>query len=504
MQRGARAIPFALSAASIVLHLATGGRYGIFRDEMYYWDCANHLAWGYVDHPPFSIALLAGWKALFGSSLFSLRVLPALAGGALMLLVARLAGRLGGGALAQVLAALFTLAVPSYLGITGIYSMNSYELLFWAWGFLIVLDIQERGRRAAWGALGVCIGLGMLNKISVGVFAASAAVVILVSTRLRTLRTPGPYLATAIAVVLFAPYVAWQVANDWPTREFIANAQRYKMTAMNPAAFLGNVAMEMGPLLAPLHLVGLAVLLFYRPLKSYRALAWVFLLSLAVFMLNRSKPYYTVAAFPPLVAAAAVWVESVSRRPRRAWMAPLVAVYAVVSFAFTAPLAIPLLPVARLIAYQDAIGIRPSSGENRDTGELPQFFADRFGWKELAAQVTEVFDALPPEDRAACLIVGENYGQAGAINYFGRRRLTRAVSQHNSYYLWGPGTIEPRVYIIIGQDREGLEATFAEVREVARTGARYAMPDETGVPIWVCRGIRLPLDEAWRRGRMFI
>jgi hypothetical protein len=505
MRRPAWTIPLALAGTSVVLHLVVGGRYGIFRDELYYWDCANHPAWGYVDHPPFSIALLAAWKSIFGGSLLSLRVLPALAGGALILLVARLAARLGGGAAAQALAALVTLAVPSYLGITGVYSMNAYELLFWAVGFLVVLDVLETGTRRAWVALGACIGLGMLNKISVGVFAAGAAVVILAATRVRVLRTAGPALAAAIAAALFAPHLVWQVANDWPTREFIENAQRYKMTAMSPPAFLANVAMEMGPPLAPLLLAGFAALLFHAPLRRFRALAWIFLLSLIVFMLNRSKPYYTVAAFAPLIAGGAVWLEAVSRRARLRWVAPLAAGYAAVSLAITAPFAIPLLPVETFIAYQEAIGMRPSSGENRDRGELPQFFADRFGWKELSAQVAGIVEGLPPEDRAACLIVGENYGQTGAINYFGSRHgLPRAVSQHNSYYLWGWGETEPRVYVIIGQDREGLDATFTEVSEVARTAARFAMPDETGVPIWVCRGIRMPLDDAWRRGRMFI
>ena len=184
---------------------------------------------------------------------------------------------------------------------------------------------------------------------------------------------------------------------------------------------------------------------------------------------------------------------------------PAVAVYTLASFAITAPFAIPILPIEKFIAYQHAIGIRPASGENRDTGELPQFFADRFGWEELTAQVAAVFEALPPDDRAACLIVADNYGQAGAINYFGPRLgLPRAVCQHNSYYLWGYGSVVPRVYLIVGQDRDDLESTFTEVREVARTKARYAMPDETDVPIWVCRGIRMPLEDAWRRGRMFI
>jgi hypothetical protein len=294
----------------------------------------------------------------------------------------------------------------------------------------------------------------------------------------------------------------WQVANGWPTREFIENAQRYKMTPMSPSAFLSNVVMEMGPTLAPLHVAGLLALFFFAPLRRYRALAWIFLLSLAVFMLNRSKPYYVVAAFPPLIAGCAVWIAAIAQRRR--WVAPAVTVYTLASAALTAPFAIPLLPIERFLAYQDATGVRPSSGENRDDAALPQFFADRFGWRELVEQVAGIVNTLPANERDACLIVGDNYGQAGAINYFGGPYGLRAVSQHNSYYLWGYGSIEPKVFVLIGQDVEDVVDVFYEVREVARTHARYAMPVEVGVPILVCRRIKLPLDEAWRMGRMFI
>ena len=497
-------VPAVLALAQVLLHLVFGRGYGIFRDELYYWDCANHLSWGYVDHPPLSIALLAAWKALFGDSLLSMRILPALAGGALILLVAKLAGRLGGGVFARALAAAIAFTTPSYLGITGYYSMNSFELLFWAGLYLVVLDVLERNRCRDWALLGVVVGLGMLNKISVGVAAAAAGVSILAATRFRVLREPGPYVALALAAAIVAPHVLWQARNGWPTREFMENAQRYKMTALDPFGFLRGVLREMGPLMFPWLLAGIAALLASPALRRARPLAWMFLLSLAVFTFNRSKPYYAVAAFPPVIAGISVWIERLTERRHR-WVRALPAGFALAGFALAAPFAIPILPVDRFLAYQRALGMRPASSEKRDTGELPQFFADRFGWKELATLVASVVRALPAGERGGCLIVGDNYGEAAAINYYGRPYgLPRAVSQHNSYYLWGHGSGTPAVYVIVGQGREELESTFSEVREAARTSAPHAMPDETGVPIWVCRGIRIPLDDAWRRGRHYI
>jgi hypothetical protein len=498
------ALPIVLALAQIALHLTLGLGYGMFRDELYYWDCANHPAWGYVDHPPLSIAVLAVWKAAFGDSMISMRILPALAGGALILLTARLAGRLGGGTFARGLAAAIAFATPSYLGITGYYSMNSFELLFWVALAFIVLDVIERGCRRDWILLGLCVGLGTLNKISVLLAAAAAGVVVLAVSRLRVLRKPGPYLAVGIAALIVAPHVAWQVQNGWPTREFVENAQRYKMTAQGPVDFLRGLMMEMGPLMAPWLVAGLVGLLAAPALRRGRPLAWMTLLALAVLTFSRSKPYYAVAAFPPVIAGLSVLIE-VATAARHRWLRALPVAAAMADVALAAPFAIPMLPVDSFIAYQRALGMRPPSEERRDTGELPQFLADRFGWPELAAQVAGAVRSLPPFDRAHCLIVADNYGEAAAINYYGRRYgLARAASQHNNYYLWGHGSGTPTAYVIVGDRREGLEQAFTEVREVARTDAPHAMPDETGVPIWICRGLRIPLDDAWRRGKHYI
>lgn len=497
-------VPIALALVQVVLHLTLGLGYGIFRDELYYWDCSNHLAWGYVDHPPVSIAILAAWKALFGDSMVSMRILPALAGGALILMTARLAARLGGGAFARGLAALIAFATPSYLGITGYYSMNSFELLFWTALAFLVLDVLERDRRRDWILLGLCVGFGTLNKISMLLAAAAAGATILAATRLRALRRPGPYLAVAIAALIVAPHIAWQIRNDWPTREFMENAQRYKMTVQGPLGFLKGVLMEMGPLMGPWLVAGLVALFATPTLRRGRPLAWATLLALAVLTFSRSKPYYAVAAFPPLIAGLAVWIESATERRHR-WVRALPVAAALGDLALAAPFAIPMLPVDSFIAYEQALGMRPPAEERRDRGDLPQFLADRFGWPELAAQVARAVRSLPAEERARCLIVTDNYGEAAAINYYGRRYgLPRAASQHNNYYLWGYGSRTPAAYVIVGDNREGLEQAFTDVHEVGRTNAAHAMPDETGVPIWICRGLEIPLDEAWRRGKHYI
>jgi hypothetical protein len=167
-------------------------------------------------------------------------------------------------------------------------------------------------------------------------------------------------------------------------------------------------------------------------------------------------------------------------------------------------MAVPLLPVESYVAYTKRLGIAPSAAENHELAELPQFFADRFGWEELTAEVAAVFESLPDLDKPACGIVGRNYGETGAINYYGHRYdLPRAVSQHNNYYLWGPGDASGDVLIVVNYARADLEMVFENVTLAATLDLEYAMPYEANAPIYVCRGLKIPFDEAWRMGKSF-
>jgi hypothetical protein len=231
----------------------------------------------------------------------------------------------------------------------------------------------------------------------------------------------------------------------------------------------------------------------------------VFVTTFVVLAVQHSKPYYLGAALPMLLAAGAIAMEISTEARSRRWLRPAVLGVMVAGGALTAPLAIPVLPVETLIAYQRALGIRPTANEKNRLGLLDQHFADRFGWQELAAEVARIYSTLPADERARARIVTRNYGEAGAIDYYGRRYgLPAAVSQHNNYYLWGPGSGVPSVFIMVGWPTRDLASVFAQVEVAGRVESSYAMPFEARWPIHVCRGLRLPLNEAWRRGKMFI
>ncbi|MCB1163615.1 glycosyltransferase family 39 protein, partial [bacterium] len=257
-----------LAALQFALHVLSNGRFGMFRDEYYYLACADHLAWGYVDHPPLSIALLAAWRAALGDGVWAIRLLPAAAGAALVFLTGALARELGGRRAAQTLAALAVLIMPALLVTTGFYSMNAFEPLVWLGALLLLVRALRGDGLAPWLWLGALLGLGLLNKISVLLLGAGLAVGLVATPARRAFATPGPWLAGAIALALFAPHLVWQQRHGWPTLEFMANAQARKMIPLPPAAFLGEVALETHPGNLLLWVVGLGWLFAARSVRE--------------------------------------------------------------------------------------------------------------------------------------------------------------------------------------------------------------------------------------------
>jgi len=500
-ERSARAAEAAtrwvLPVATVVLFVATARGYGIFRDELYYLACGRHLAWGYVDQPPLVAWMAALASRLIGHSLVGLRAFPAVAFGATVLLVGDTARALGGGRWARVLAQLLAATAPVYLALFSYFSMNSFDVLIWAGLVRLAVAILGGGDRRLWLAFGALAGLGLETKLDVGLLGAGIALGLLLAGRFDELRSRWLWLGGAIAAVLFLPHVVWQAAHGWPTREFVAHAQAGKITVLGPLDFLGAQAMQVGPVAAACALLGLGWLLLAGAARPWRALAWAALTVTAVFAFSVSKPYYLAPLYVLLFAAAAValegWTGGRFARPARA-----VAVLLVLSILFAAPLAKPLLAEDAYVRYAAAIGIAPGSSENHRMGRLPQFFADMHGWEALAETVGEVYRALPAADRARACVFANNYGEAGAIDWFGPALgLPPVISGHNNYWLWGPGRCDGSVVLILGGDLADHAADFATVEPGGVFHCRDCMPYEDGLTIWIGRDLKVPVATAW-------
>ena len=492
-----------LALLFLTLELVVIQQYGWFRDEFYYVVCADHPAAGYVDHPPLSIWILAAWKGLFGESLVAIRLLPALVGGACVFWAGEFAHALGGDRWAQRLAALAMITAPVYLAIHHVYAMNSFDILLWLLAMRLVWAALERPGR--WPLVGLVLGLGLLNKLSVLWLGAGLVVGLAVSPRRRVLLTPGPWLAAAVALALAAPFVLWQVQHDWPTVEFIRNATGDKMKAVPWHAFVREQVIIMNPAATPLWMLGLAWAFASWNGRRAMPLAVAFLVVAAILLAGgRSRGNYMVPAYPPMLAAGAVALAHVLRGRGRLLRAAPFAVLALGALPWL-PFALPILPVERYLAYARALGQAPSTDERKEVGPLPQHYADMHGWHELTDLVARAWQTLTPEERSRAAIFGQNYGEAGAVTVLGRRRgLPRAISGHNNFWWWGlPQGADGSVVVIIGGDAPDHLESFTDVAAVDSLHAPYAMPYERGLTVYVARGLRRPLAEAWAGSRHY-
>ncbi len=423
---------YALAIAAVALHVAFSGRYGYFRDELYYAACGQRLAWGYVDHAPLAPLLARLSRALLGDSLSALRFLPALAASAKVFLAGWLARELGGGKYAQFLAAFCVLLAPIYLTFDNFFSMNAFEPVFWMACAAIVLRILNGGNPKLWVLFGLCAGLGILNKHSMLFFGSGIALGLLATSARRHFRQPWIWLGAGITFLCFLPNLLWEIRNGWPTLALFHAVMGTKYVIVSPWEYLWQQTLLTHPLAAPIWIAGLWFLLRDPLGKKYAVLAWAYFTVLAEMLILHGKIYYLAPAYVMLLATGSVWIE-LRLVPRvGVWLRPAIAVPLLIGGVIAAPLAMPILPVEATVRYTRFWDVQAIHVENVPQGELPQLFGDMFGWPEQVHAVAGVYQALPESERDQAVVLAYNYGEASAINYFGAKLgLPRAISGHD-------------------------------------------------------------------------
>ena len=487
-------LPVIAGLAATCLILAFGPRYGIFRDELYYWACARRLAWGYVDHPPFSIAVMR----LMGDSLFMMKVPAAVAFGLSVFLTARTAGALGARRWGTMLVAVATGLCPLLAAIAGLFSMNVLEIVFWAVAAMVTARLLVEPSPALWVALGVVVGLGLLNKYSMFMFAAGLGVGLLLTPARRQLLAPWPWVAGFMAALLLSPHLLWEIRHGSPSLEFMRNATNFKMAAVAPLDFIKQQILVTNPVIAFFWLTGLLGSLFSARLAPWRAHGIAFLVSAAILIASgKSRAGYLAPSYMLVLPAGGVMFEHLVPE-HLAWLRRAILILMTAAGLAMLPLALPILPVDDLIEYEHALGFAPRAEERTRLGPLPQFMADRFGWREMAGAVERAYLALPAEERARTWVFTRNYGEAAAIEYFSPLLRDRVLSGHNNYYIWFPQGWDGSEILVIGDSEEDVRKAFADVREVGTTDHPLAMPYERNLTIYLGRSPIQSLEEIRR------
>jgi hypothetical protein len=241
-------------------------------------------------------------------------------------------------------------------------------------------------------------------------------------------------------------------------------------------------------------------LFLYSPLKPFRFFGFVFITALIILLLNKtSKDVYMLPAYAILWAAGGVWIEHLIEKFRVAkfalgllvllWFGTTVAVL---------PMVLPVMPVESYIPYSKKLGVEPTNAENKELGELHQFYADMYGWEQKARDVAKVFNSLSDSEKKQCAIIGSNYGRCAAIDYYGKKYgLPNAIGTHNNYWIWGPRDYTGELMIIMGGELEEHVDNFEEIKEVGISDCEYCMPYEDNMRIFLCRKLKGDLRQVW-------
>lgn len=481
-----------IALAIALLHMFTNSRYGFHRDELQTLSDAMHLDWGFVAYPPFTPFVERIGLALFGTSLVGLRLFSVIAQALAIVVTGLMARELGGGRLSQVAAALAVALSPLPLFEGTEFQYSSFDYLWWALVAYFIIRLLKSANPRWWLAIGAAVGVGLQTKYTMGFFVAGILVGMLLTRARRYFLSPWFWGGTALAALIFLPNVIWQVRHGFISLHFLQHIHARDVAEGRANGFLRDQFRICANLFAaPLWIGGLLVFLRDR---RYRVLAWMYLVPLALFVIGKGRGYYLAAAYPMLIAMGAAagerWLTSLRPLWRRTTEAFFFTGLALCGLYFAA-IIVPLASSGPIKAFA-----------LRNNGEL----REEIGWHQLARTVAGIRDSLPPEQRAAGVLVG-NYGEGGAIEILGAAyHLPAPISSTNSAWLRGYPTPPPSTLIVVGASRQDVESLLTSCRLAGHNGNSQGVHNEESddhPDIFVCGPPRLPWPEFWKEIQNF-
>ncbi|HRW69978.1 glycosyltransferase family 39 protein [Lentimicrobium sp.] len=499
-------IPLALSFVLFVLLMFSSfvKPYGFFIDEVYFLSCARRPAWGYIDQPPLSLALLAAVQWLFGENTFAVRLLPALSMAATVFVTGLITRRLGGGPFSLLLACLGVMVMPVFLIFGSFYSMNAFEPLIWTGVVYFVVKMVQDNDPLNWLAIGILSGIGLQNKHTFVLYGFALVIGILISGRRRLLFNRWILWGGLAAFVILLPNLIWQVANGFPSLELYRNSFTGKNIEKSPLQILTEQIIFVNPATFPLWFAGVIALIF-RKGRDFRLMLYAYLFLMAVMIAGQSsRPDRIASIYTFFMAFGAVAMEHTLKK---AWQRGVQVSLTVVMLAggvLLAPVFAPLLPPDRLKAHIAWLGLKMDIEEGKKGEPIPQWLADRLGWRELAVEVAGVYHALPPAERQHAVIISSNYGHAGALELYGPELGLPAVyATHNAFHTWGPPPDSVKTYIAVAVNIEKVKSMFDSVEKAAVVFCPDCTRPQREMPVYVLRGPKFSVEKEWKGFRIY-
>ncbi len=493
-----------LAVVALGIHALPQAGYGFHRDELLYFAMGDHLDFFRMQFPPLIAVAARTMKVLFGDSITGARLLPALGHVVLIVLTAAMAGVMGGGNRAQLLAGIAALLGPLFVRTGTLFQPVIFDIAWWSLALLALLHLLASdagdiaGRSRWWLVLGAAIGLGILSKFSIAFPALGILIAVLASPLRNDLRTRWPWLSALLAMSLGAASIAGQVHWHWPFLAQMKALRTEQLERVRPSEFFSAQVFMAGAgviLLA----IGAWALLFGSLARTFRAAGVAALVVFAALLLQHGKGYYYGGMHPLLIASGAVALVRYAEPAPRRWLVPATAALLIAAGAALLPFGTPILAPPAMARYAARAGVTQATSTNYGTTlPLPQDYADMTGWEELASTVAAVYHELPEDTRARTAIVGGNYGRTGAIAMYGPRYgLPYPISRSGDFYNWGIPAHPVDVLIVVGGTRADLSPLCNVVIEAARTRDEWGVDEEQSVPIHICREFTRPLPIVW-------
>lgn len=473
----------AAAVCVIAIHIATSGTLGFHTDELYYLDSGRHPALGYVDFPPVVPLLARVETQLLGVTPWTLRLLPSLLGGLLVALCGAYVHRLGGSLRLQAIALLTGIAAPFLLGSNWVFQTVTFDQVTWMVSLYWFLCLVVDGRPRYWLYLGITLGFGLEVKYTIVGLVVGIGIAVLLTPSLRTqLRTRYPWIGAALAILIWAPNLAWQVVEGFPTLTYLAN---HRGSGGGPVVYLIEIGVYFFFLL-PLWLAGMVSLFRNRQLRAI-GIACAVPLLLFLFV---GKSYYAAGTVPIAVAQGLMAISQVERRRLRSLLEIAVVVACVLEFATFAQLVIPFTPPERL----HAAGL--------DTKN--EVFADSVGWADISNQVTGLYGDLPASERRNTVVISAYYGVPGALQVYGNPNLVPlAVSPQLSDYYWLPNNLAASAALMVDYKPSEVAWMCISPTLIAHLTVPYQVRGlEQGAPVTFCH-LKAPIPTIWAKLRNF-
>lgn len=486
-----------LAVFNVVLHSLFNHNYGFHRDELATVDDAQHLAWGYVAYPPLTPFVGRIAFELFGESLTGLRFFAVLAISVGIVLTGLAARELGASRWGRLLAALAAMIAPVVLVAGSLFQYVAFDYLWWVCIGFCAIKLCKTDDARWWLGLGIFIGLGMQTKYTVGFLILGVVVGTLLTRRRVDLESPWLWAGALVSLLIWLPNLLWQYQHDFVSLEFLRSINARDVRIGRTENFLGEQFFVAANFVTvPLWLAGLWFYLRDAAGKNYRLLGWMYVVPLALMFAMNGRSYYLAPAYPMLFAGGVVlwerWLAAASSGVANGLRFAAWGGFALSGLIFI----LLLLPIAPV-----------NSDWWKTSSAMNDNFREQIGWTELIEAVAEIYQNLPAAEKPRAGILAGNYGEAGAINLYGRKHgLPRALSNVNSYWLRGYPEPPPETLIVVGFSEEYLGKIFRSCNLAGRNANRFGVENEESRDhpnIFVCRELRQPWAEFWKHFRAF-